>query len=177
MDVKGGEGNSINISDRPLWAREFSVWCHLDGAIVNDPAHGVHAIISRLTTEMAARRKLVDVAFVKDVLCGTRTRPCPKYPANPEKVGLLAAPDIFLFPQAIPTPDHPDPPVHTLTTLQLPRLVLDLFEVQPEDRYNHIWEVHVSVKAVSTSEYVKEVEIWHKGIMIDHSKSRPQLHR
>jgi hypothetical protein len=40
LEVKGGEGNSINISERPLWAREFGVWCHLDGAIVNQPAHG-----------------------------------------------------------------------------------------------------------------------------------------
>lgn len=38
IEVKGGEGNSINISERPLWAREFGLWCHLDGAIVNQPA-------------------------------------------------------------------------------------------------------------------------------------------
>lgn len=25
LEVKGGEGNSINISDRPLWAKEFGV--------------------------------------------------------------------------------------------------------------------------------------------------------
>jgi hypothetical protein len=35
LEVKGGEGNSINISERPMWAREFAVWCHLDGAVVN----------------------------------------------------------------------------------------------------------------------------------------------
>jgi len=46
LEVKGGEGNSINISERPLWAREFGVWCHLDGAIVNQPAHGAHSIIN-----------------------------------------------------------------------------------------------------------------------------------
>lgn len=28
LEVKGGEGNSINISTRPIWAREFAVWCH-----------------------------------------------------------------------------------------------------------------------------------------------------
>jgi len=33
IEVKGGEGNSINISERPLWAKEFGVWCHLDGAL------------------------------------------------------------------------------------------------------------------------------------------------
>lgn len=52
LEVKGGEGNSINISERPLWAREFGVWCHLDGAIVNQPAHGAHSIINRLTNEL-----------------------------------------------------------------------------------------------------------------------------
>jgi len=54
LEVKGGEGNSINISERPIWAKEFCVWCHLDGAIVNHPAHGAHSIINRLTNEMAA---------------------------------------------------------------------------------------------------------------------------
>jgi hypothetical protein len=78
LEVKGGEGNSINISERPLWAREFGVWCHLDGAIVNQPAHGAHSIINRLTNELVRRHKLVDVLFFKDLLCGTRTRPCPK---------------------------------------------------------------------------------------------------
>ena len=29
LEVKGGEGNSINISERPLWAREFGVWSFL----------------------------------------------------------------------------------------------------------------------------------------------------
>lgn len=47
IEVKGGEGNSINISDRPIWAREFAIWSHLDGAIVNEPAHGAHSIVKR----------------------------------------------------------------------------------------------------------------------------------
>lgn len=38
IEVKGGEGNSLSISDRPRWVREFALWCHLDGAIVNQPA-------------------------------------------------------------------------------------------------------------------------------------------
>jgi hypothetical protein len=71
LEVKGGEGNSINISERPLWAREFGVWCHLDGAIVNQPAHGAHSIINRLTNELVRRHKLVDALFFKDLLCGT----------------------------------------------------------------------------------------------------------
>ena len=68
IEVKGGEGNSINISERPLWAKEFGVWCHLDGAIVNQPAHGAHPIVNRLTNELVRRHKLVDVLFFKDLL-------------------------------------------------------------------------------------------------------------
>jgi hypothetical protein len=70
LEVKGGEGNSINISERPFWAREFGVWCHLDGAIVNQPANGAHSIINRLTNELVRRKKQVDVLFFKDILCG-----------------------------------------------------------------------------------------------------------
>lgn len=94
LEVKGGEGNSINISERPLWAKEFCVWCHLDGAIVNQPGYGAHSIINRLTNELVRRQKPVDVLFFKDVLCGTRTRPCPKYPNREDTIGHFAAPDI-----------------------------------------------------------------------------------
>ena len=54
LEVKGGEGNSINISERPVWSREFSVWCHLDGAVVNQPANGAHAIINRINNKSVA---------------------------------------------------------------------------------------------------------------------------
>jgi hypothetical protein len=174
LEVKGGEGNSINISERPIWAKEFGVWCHLDGAIINQPAHGVHSIINRLTNEMVSRRKMVDVVFFKDILCGTRTRPCPKYPKQEDKIGFLAAPDVFLFPQSIPTLENPEPPLHTLKTLKLPGLILDLFEVKPEDRSKHIWEIRVKVVAKPNSEFVREVEVWHQNQIVDKSKSRPQ---
>jgi hypothetical protein len=145
LEVKGGEGNSINISERPLWAREFGVWCHLDGAIVNQPAHGAHSIINRLTNELVRRRKLVDVLFFKNILCGTRTRPCPKYAGREDKIGLETAPDIFLFPQRIPSLDDPEPPVHTLDRLRLPGLILELFGVDATVQDKHIWEVHVKI--------------------------------
>lgn len=34
LGVKGGEGNSINISEHLAWAKEFAVWCHLNGAVL-----------------------------------------------------------------------------------------------------------------------------------------------
>jgi hypothetical protein len=135
IEVKGGEGNSINISERPVWAKEFGIWSHLDGAIVNQPAAGARSIVNRLTNELVRREKLVDVVFFKDILCGTRTRPCPKYPGREAETGLLTAPDVFLFPQRRPiySPDDPTrhepaPPVHSLETLRLPKLILAGFQ-------------------------------------------------
>jgi len=172
LEVKGGEGNSINISERPLWAREFAVWCHLDGAIRNQPAHGAHSIINRLTNELVRRHKLVDVLFFKDILCGTRTRPCPKYPGRADKVGLQTAPDVFLFPQRIPSLDDPEPPVHGLDTLKLPGLVLDLFDVHATKQKEHIWEVHVRLIETPNGRLRRVVQVWHQGKMVDESVSR-----
>ncbi|GAB4404361.1 MAG: hypothetical protein Kow00123_16150 [Anaerolineales bacterium] len=173
IEVKGGEGNSINISDRPLWAREFAVWCHLDGAIVNQPAHGAHSVINRLTNELTRRGKLVDALFFKDVLCGTHTRPCPKYPGREETIGSFAAPDVFLFPQRIPTPGDPRPPVHTLDTLLLPRLILELFEADVASLDAHMWEVHVEILRSGPERLQRLVSVWHLGEKVDESISRP----
>ena len=172
VEVKGGEGNSINISERPLWAKEFAVWCHLDGAIVNQPAHGAHSIINRLTNELVRRRKQVDVLFFKDLLCGTQTRPCPKYPGREDEMGLKAAPDVFLFPQGIPSVENPAPPVHRLETLRLPHLVLQLFGVKPRDAAKHLWQVRVKVVEISGGRLRRVVEVTHQGKKIDESTSR-----
>ncbi len=173
LEVKGGEGNSINISDRPMWAKEFGVWCHLDGAIINQPAHGAHSIVNRLVNELVKRRKLVDVLFFKDVLCGTRARPCPKYAGHEEEVGLRTAPDIFLFPQRIPSVEDPEPPVHTLDMLKLPSLILDLFDVPLEMRTMHIWEVHVRIISLNNGKMQHTIEITHHGDIVDQGKARP----
>jgi len=172
LEVKGGEGNSINISERPLWAREFYIWSHLDGAIVNQPAHGAHSIINRITNELVTRKKHVDALFFKDVLCGTRTRPCPKYPGRENTIGLMVAPDIFLFPKEIPTLENPEPPLHSLDSLDLPNLILELFNVPPSKRRNHVWEVHVRAIQSSGNRIGREVEIWHLGQLVDRSKSK-----
>lgn len=173
LEVKGGEGNSINISDRPIWAREFGVWSHLDGAIVNQPAHGARSVVNRLTNELVRRHKLVDVLFFRDVLCGTRTRPCPKYFGRRDRSGLKVAPDVFLFPQTIPSVDEPEPPVHTLDTLKLPGLILDWFDVAADERDRHIWEVHVSIVELSDRRLRRVVKVVHQGRIVNESVSRP----
>lgn len=172
LEVKGGEGNSINISDRPLGAIEFYVWCHLDGAIVNQPGQGAHSIINRLTNELAARGKVVDALFFKDVLCGTPIRPCPKYPNHEAEIGLETAPDVFLFPQAAPSPENPQPPVHTLGTLRLPSLIFQMFGVSEAEQPRHVWEVRLRIIPAPSDRFRREVEVWHQGEMVDRSTSR-----
>ncbi len=148
LDVKGGEGNSINICDRPLWADEFVLWCHLDGAVVNQPADGISSILfSRVAGEMVRNRKHVDAVLVKDMLCGSPVRPCPKYGSNDQCNGRIA-PDVYLLPQRVPTyPNDPDPPVHTRETLELPFLILDHYGVTPAQMEKHVYEVHVKLVA------------------------------
>jgi hypothetical protein len=179
IEVKGGEGNSVNISERPIWAKEFGIWSHLDGAIVNQPAHGAYAVVNRIANELVRRGKLVDVAFFKDILCGTRTRPCPKYPGRESKMGLHTAPDIFLFPQRQPIfrPDEeeqhdPAPPVHTLETLRLPNLILDLFGVDETERDKHVWQIYVEIKGFEDGRQCRMTKIYHQGEIISQTRSR-----
>ena len=172
IEVKGGEGNSINISDRPVGVNEFAVWSHLDGAIVNQPSHGAHSIINRLTNELVQREKQVDVIFFKDLLCGTRLRPCPKYPDRSDTLGVNVAPDIFLLPNSIPSLSNPNPPVHTLDTLKLPGLILDLYNVPLDERHKHVWEINVKIIRVSPGRLRRDTEIRHEGKVVDKSKSR-----
>lgn len=168
LEVKGGEGNSVNISERPLWASEFLVWCHLDGAITNQPSHGAHAIIfNRLAGELVKRKKRVDALLIRDALCGSPLRPCPKYKAgiDPAKI----APDVFLFPQAVPSPKKPRPPVHTLDTLRLPKMILDFFGVREKDYPRHLWEVYVEVfnkKTPRGHRLMRHTVIRHQGTVL-----------
>jgi hypothetical protein len=172
IEVKGGEGNSINISERPAWAREFAVWCHLDGAIVNQPAHGAWAILNRLTNELVRRNKQVDVLLIKDVICGTALRPCPKYLGRERQMGLSTAPDVFLLPQRRPTTVDPEPPVHTLETLRLPKLVLEHFGILGDEQQRHLWQVGVRVEEVRPRYFRRIVTVRHEGEVTEGRPSR-----
>ena len=172
LEVKGGEGNSINISERPLWAREFGVWCHLDGAIGNQPAHGAQSIVNRLTNDLVRRQKVVDMVLFKDILCGTPTRPCPKYGGRETSIGLSAAPDVFLLPSHVPSLEDPEPPVHSLESLRLPGLILGLFGVDGSSVADHIWQVRVSLIQLSDGRLQRIVEAFHHNEVVWESKSR-----
>jgi hypothetical protein len=145
IEVKGGEGNSITISQRPLWADEFLLWCHLDGAIVNQPHEGAGSVIfSRVASELTRRQKRLDAVLFKDALCGTSTRPCPKY-EDSVRANETLAPDVFLLPRRPPNvEDEPSPPIHDRQSVRLPYLILEEFGLAtPGAQARHIWEVSI----------------------------------
>ncbi|MCX5991184.1 MAG: hypothetical protein NTZ04_02465 [Chloroflexi bacterium] len=173
VEVKGGEGNSINISERPLWANEFILWCHLDGAIVNQPSHGAAAIIfNRVENEMVKRGKHVDVVVFRDARCNTPLRPCPKYKNKPPTTVLGVAPDIFLLPRAIPTEDDPEPKSHDLNNTQLPAKILAAYGVAPGDFDEHIWQVNIALVKDDKGRILRETKVYHKGKMVEWRKPR-----
>ncbi len=171
LDVKGGEGNSITITERPPWAQEFVMWCHLDGSIINQPSQGVHSIVvNRLANDLMRRGKVVDAIFFKDQLCGCPLRRCPKYKAHVTNDQI--SPDIFLMPRERPTPQQPSPPTHSLESLYLPAMVLDVFGVAPRDRAKHTWsvEIHlVSAARRGRQVYMRRTRILHLGRVMEES--------
>ena len=173
LEVKGGEGNSINISERPLWANEFILWCHLDGAIVNQPSHGASAIIfNRVENEMVKRGKHVDVVVFKDARCNTPLRPCPKYNNKLPTTDLGVAPDIFLMPREIPTENTPEPPPHDLNTTQLPAKILTAHGVLAKDFDEHIWQVSIKLVKDVEGRVLRETKVYHKGKLVERKKPR-----
>jgi hypothetical protein len=172
VEVKGGEGNSINISERPLWANEFVIWCHLDGSIVNQPSHGAAAIIfNRVENEMVKRGKHVDVVVFKDARCNSPLRPCPKYPKTPP-TALGVAPDIFLMPSVLPTEDNPKPKPHDLNSTKLPARILAAHGVAPNDFDEHLWQVIITLVKDDKGRLLRETKIYHKGKQIEWRRPR-----
>lgn len=164
IEVKGGEGNSIQISERPIWADEFLLWCHLDGAVVNQPAHGASQIITRVLNQVTRDpQKRVDAIIIRDALCGSATRPCPKYPAGGSLPSLGVAPDIFLLPRRVPTPDDPDPPLHSQETLRLPFALLEAHDVPEASFAIHVFEIHIRLLERAGGRWRPEVRVWRLG--------------
>jgi hypothetical protein len=144
IESKGGEGNSFNIGDRPNWSDEYIIWGHLDGAIVNQPAHGAASnLFTRLTPEIIANGKKVDAYVVLDRFCGTRIRPCPKMP--PDSVGTMPPPCVFLLPRGIPSAKTRSPRLARLDEVQFINQLLALFNVKDADRTHHVKQVSIEV--------------------------------
>lgn len=143
IEVKGGEGNSLNISNRPDSAAEFVIWCHIDGSLKNSPAKGTRAILGRIVADIIKAPKRIDALIIRDAICGSAARPCPKYVDYIYPI-LGPAPDVFLFPARIPSFGKDlHPQVHAQSTCVFPFRVLQLFGVQPTDNDAHVHYVDI----------------------------------
>ena len=147
------------------------MWCHLDGSIINQPSQSVHSIIvKRLANDLMRRGKVVDAVFFKDQLCGSPLRRCPKYRGHASNDQI--APDLFLMPRERPTPQQPSPGTHSLESLYLPRMVLDIFGVAPDNRPKHIWSVEVHLISVARGHkqvYKRQTRILYRGTVVEES--------
>ncbi len=144
IESKGGEGNSFNIGDRPIWADEYVIWGHLDGAIVHQPSHGAESnLFTRLSAEIVANGKKVDAYIVLDRFCGTPIRPCPKMP-DPAS-GRIPPPCVFLLPRGVPSAAEPTPRRAKPTDVRFVNKMLAYFGVKPKDRGLHIRTVGIEV--------------------------------
>jgi hypothetical protein len=63
LEVKGGEGISVTVTERPAWAQEFLVWCHLDGSIRNHPPQEVDSVIGKRLANGLTRRGKRHIRF------------------------------------------------------------------------------------------------------------------
>ncbi len=140
IELKGClDGNNTNIFTRPPHADEFVMWsvCTNPGA---DPRLNVWSgIHTRLSAEIITRNQQVDGLVVWDMMCGTTGRPCPKI-ARDEAMPLsiasyrLPPPCLYLFPRTIPSPrNNPEPPVHTLDSLEFFGILAKAFDVASTD--------------------------------------------
>lgn len=171
VDVKGGEGNSITITERPPWAQEFILWCHLDGSITNQPSQGVRSIVvNRLANDLIRRGKVVDAVLFKDQLCGSPLRRCPKYRGDVANEAI--APDIFLMPRERPTLQEPAPRTHLISSLHLPGMILDLLKVPRRDRPKHIWSVEIHLVTVikgTQQRHKRRTRVFHMDELVEES--------
>lgn len=142
VEVKGAEGNSVTLGDRPLGCDEFVVWCHLTGSLQKNPGAQARAIIGRLVKVMVNRTeqsKRYDVLVIWDELCGSEVRPCPG-------TGGGVVPCFFLFPQQQPTVATPHPPLHTLDTTDFPQMLFEQLGVPNELKALHVWQIEVELQ-------------------------------
>src|SRR5438128_8547979 len=68
LEVKGGEGNSVTLLERPIHASTFAVWSHLD-VMSNTPAENMRGVLGRIVKQMInvdEKRQKVDFLVFYD---------------------------------------------------------------------------------------------------------------
>jgi hypothetical protein len=135
LEVKGGEGNSVTLLERPANAEIFVVWSHLD-VMSNSPAKNMNAVLARVVKQMInkdEKRQKVDFLIFYDEWYRSGVKVFKSGPPLP---------DVFVFPVSIPTRENTHP---SLPSISSNIFLNSLFDVvgnvqhQSDVAKKHIW--------------------------------------
>ena len=146
LEVKGGEGNSITLLNRPRDAEVFIVWSHLD-VMSNTPYKNMRGVLGRIVKQMINRDdRLQQINFLvfydKWYLTGLKTF----------RKGL-PLPDVFVFPENIPTVNNPRPKIldfknHIFLNV-LYKILGNYSDLNSDEVLSHIWKTDIEVLQIN----------------------------
>lgn len=151
LEVKGGEGNSVTLLSRPEKADIFAVWSHLD-VMSNTPSQNMRAVLGRVVKQMVnkdEKRQKVDFLVFYDKWYQNGVKYFPKG---------IPLPDVFVFPESIPTKDNPTP---SLPEIENNPFVKSLMKVVGNREMNdplvkrHLWYCTIQLEERSKSWFRK----------------------
>lgn len=142
LEVKGGEGNSLTILNRPSDCDIFIVWSHLD-VMSNTPYENMRSVLGRIVKQMInrdERKQHVNflVFYDKWYLTGLKTF----------KIGHVL-PDVFVFPESIPTLENLKPEILDFNDNIFIKSFYSIFDnnydLNSSEVLSHIWKVSISI--------------------------------
>jgi hypothetical protein len=142
LEVKGGEGNSVTLLERPRDADVFIVWSHLD-VMSNTPAENMRAVLARVVKQMInvdEKRQKVDFLVFYDEWYKTGVKSF--------RHGK-SLPDVFVFPESIPTERNRHPKLPA--AVERNPFVTSIFKVVAQNDIDsearkHIWFCDIGVE-------------------------------
>lgn len=173
IEAKGClDGNNTNISIRPPNADEFVIWSLCQNPGSNLKTGVWSAVHTRIGADIIAESKQVDGLIIFDMLCGTKSRPCPKIQYNPNVESILPSgrrvppPCLYLFPRTIPNArNNPSPPTRELAEVGLMQVMYEAFKCEPSDI------THVVIEAqMDGVEVQRKTTLVRDGTTLGHSQ-------
>jgi hypothetical protein len=172
VEAKGcGDGNNMNIWDRPSWADEFVVWSLCPESLAKDPGMGVWSAVSnRLMQKITVEQQRVEAFIFWDDRCGTPLRKCPKNFGVHGDLRSLATdlegqagaedwippPCVYLFPKSWPTvPAYRKPKINTVSSCKFVQALLSAFNVPSEAADDYVHSAHVEAKGTESGMRIK----------------------
>lgn len=131
LDVKGGEGQSIGHLLVPSNTDTLVLWSERNARNTKSPASRLNEVINRAVRWGFNRSRDVAMMVIRDEPAGARTD------------DWSVIPDVVVFPEKFPSPDHSRPEMRSLDDLHFAEVLYDTM-VGTEDLYSdavqkHLW--------------------------------------